>query len=289
MRERQEQSLPSPRPRLPLAAARLQSEPSGVRFPDISDLFEASYRVTFARDEADLERVQRLRFEVFNRELGEGLAGSWTSGLDRDPFDASCHHLMIVAERTGEVVGTYRLQTASMARAARGFYCAQEFELAGIEPVLGQGVELGRACILREHRHGSALFALWRGIAAYLAWSRKRYLFGCSSLTSQDPRDGLGFLAELERGGHVHDSLRASVLASHACLAPAGGRLPRVKTPALFGTYLRYGAKVCSGPALDREFGTIDFLIVLDLASIPPRLRRFFFAGLDDPLEGPPS
>ncbi len=32
-----------------------------------------------------------------------------------------------------------------------------------------------------------------------------------------------------------------------------------VKMPRLFRTYLRYGAKVCSPPAIDRQFKTIDF------------------------------
>ncbi len=259
-------------------SAREIAHPHGV-----VELRESQYRVRFARDPADLERVLRLRFEVFNRELGEGLADSWETGLDRDPYDATCHHLMLVHEREDQVVGTYRLQTADMAR-ARGFYCAQEFELAGLEPILAGGVELGRACIRREHRHGSALFALWRGLAAYLSWSGKRYLFGCCSLTSQDPREGLGLLAQLERDGHLHEELRVETRASHACRVASGVRLPRVRLPALFGTYLRHGARVCGGPALDTEFRTIDYLIVLDLANLPGRLRRFFFAGLPDPL-----
>ena len=53
------------------------ASPAGV-----AELREGRYRVTFARTRADLERVLRLRFEVFNRELGEGLSESWLTGLD---------------------------------------------------------------------------------------------------------------------------------------------------------------------------------------------------------------
>ena len=254
----------------------------------LAELCEGRYRVRFARTRADLERVLRLRFEVFNRELGEGLAESWLTGVDADPFDAVCHHLMLIDERGAEVFGTYRLQTAEMARTL-GFYSAQEFELAGLEPILQHGVELGRACILPAHRHGSALFALWRGLAAYLAWSQKRHLFGCCSLTSQDPREGVALLAQLECAGHLDPRVRARVRPSFACDlepgAPAAAAA-HVKLPTLFATYLRHGAQVLGGPALDRGFKTIDYLVALDLARMPARLRRFFFAGLADPLRG---
>jgi len=52
-----------------------------------------------------------LRFKVFNLELGEGLAASHATGLDVDPFDEFCDHLIVEEVATGKVVGTYRLQT----------------------------------------------------------------------------------------------------------------------------------------------------------------------------------
>jgi len=191
---------------------------------------------------------------------------------------------MLVDERTDEVVGTYRLQTAEMARAGEGFYSADEYELGGLAPVLGQSVELGRACIRREHRHGTALFALWRGLAAYLSWSRKRTLFGCCSLTSQDPRAGLRLARELSSAGHARSELWATPRADFVCASADGPLASEVAVPTLFGTYLRHGAKVCSEPALDRGFGTIDWLVLLDIADLPARMRRLFFAGLADPL-----
>jgi putative hemolysin len=260
----------------PGSVARRVQVPAGL-----APLREGPYLVRFANDETDLERVLELRFEVFNRELGEGLAASWRTGRDQDRFDLQCHHLMLIEVASGAVVGTYRLQTAREAAAGAGFYCAGEFELAPLAPLMGRGVELGRACIAKQHRHGSALFALWRGLAAYLAWSRSRYLFGCCSLTSQDPRDGLALAAGLEREGHVDPRFAVAPLPALRCLDPRPDEaLPEVPLPKLFGTYLRYGAKVVSAPALDREFGTIDFLVVLDARGLPLRLWRLFFQGL---------
>ncbi|MCH7780408.1 MAG: GNAT family N-acetyltransferase [Acidobacteria bacterium] len=53
------------------------------------------YKLRFASTLAELEAVQRLRFEVFNLELGEGLEESYATGLDQDRFDPVSHHLMI--------------------------------------------------------------------------------------------------------------------------------------------------------------------------------------------------
>ena len=42
-----------------------------------------SFSVSLVQNVADLEECQRLRYQVFNRELGEGLAASERTGLDR--------------------------------------------------------------------------------------------------------------------------------------------------------------------------------------------------------------
>jgi putative hemolysin len=64
-----------------------------------------------------LEECQRLRYLVFNFELGEGLSTSERSGLDIDPFDSFCDHLMVRDLETSKLVGTYRLQTGETAAA----------------------------------------------------------------------------------------------------------------------------------------------------------------------------
>jgi putative hemolysin len=56
-----------------------------------------------------VRRAQQLRFEVFNLELAEGLAESYATGLDIDPLDEFCDHLIVEELATSEIVGTYRL------------------------------------------------------------------------------------------------------------------------------------------------------------------------------------
>jgi putative hemolysin len=46
--------------------------------------------------------------------------------------------------------------------------------------------------------------------------------------------------------------------------------------PRLLRAYLAIGARICGAPALDREFGTIDFLTLLDLNALPAAVHNRF-------------
>jgi len=256
--------------------------PAGTTRPPLDET-RGTYRLRYARDAGDVEACCRTRYEVFNLELGEGLTESEATGIDRDRFDAQCDHLMVIDAARERVIGTYRMQTLEAASAGEGFYSAGEFDFSRVPAeVLAGSVELGRACIEREHRDKAVLFLLWRGLMAYLLWNRKRYLFGCSSLTSQDPEEGLRAHDWLVRRGYRHADVETPVLPDYACEAaehrPFEGEYP---IPRLFSTYLRHGAKITSPPALDRAFGTIDFLTLLDSEQFDRRLAGVFALGLE--------
>ena len=126
------------------------------------------YLVRFARTEEELDRILRLRYEVFNLELREGLDTAHANGRDEDEFDRRFHHLLIEERATREIVGTYRMQTAEMAEAG-GYYSAGIFQVESLpEAVRRSAVEVGRACIARPHRNGRVLRLLWKGLAGYL-------------------------------------------------------------------------------------------------------------------------
>lgn len=243
---------------------------------------EGNYEVRFARTREELDQVLALRYEVFNLELGEGLETSHETGRDEDPFDAYCHHLMVVdVEADDQLVGSYRLQTAGMAARNLGFYSGTIFDLAPVpEAVIRNSLEIGRACVARSHRTTQVLFLLWKGLALYVATNRKRYLFGCSSLTSQDPAKGWALAGHLEGRGHLHPEIR--VLPRHDYVLPEPSEARQgaspVKVPTLFRTYLRHGARICGPPAIDRQFKTIDWLVIFDVDAMPRRMFRTFFA-----------
>jgi putative hemolysin len=242
------------------------------------ELREGRYLLRFANSAMDLDAVLKLRFEVFNLELGEGLQSSFRTQRDRDEFDAQCHHLMVEDTEDGNVIGTYRIQTNEMAAAGNGFYSAGEFDLSHLpNDVVLNSMELGRACIAPAHRHTSVLYLMWRGIAAYTMQARKRYLFGCCSLTSQDAREGWEVRNQLQRGGHVHPELRVLPQAGFACETEDDALLIEAKIPKLFRAYLRFGAKVCSPPTIDRQFKTIDYFVLMDCYQLSPAAYQMFF------------
>ena len=232
-----------------------------------------TYVVRLAEGAADIQAAQRLRFAVFNIELSEGLAQSFATGLDADPFDAVCDHLIVEETHTQEVVGTYRLQTGPSAAANRGYYSEQEFDFSPFEARRDEIVELGRACVAVDHRNLVVLSMLWRGIANYARAKGGLFLIGCSSLSSQDVQVGATAYANLQRRHLVDASWRTLPWPQLACPMEQLAEHPP-KIPRLLMAYLSVGAKICGPPAIDREFKTIDFLTFLDIKTLPPLLVK---------------
>jgi putative hemolysin len=232
-----------------------------------------------ARSADEVRRAQRLRFEVFNLELNEGLTESHFNGLDADPFDAICDHLIVEHVATGDVVGTYRLQTGPKAGANIGYYSEREFDFAPYEPFRTEMIELGRACVHADHRNFNLLHLLWRGIAAYAREHAARFLVGCSSITSQNRQEGLSVYRQLSGKFLVRAELRTLPHSNFRCDSGDAPDSPCTKNQAsakLLRAYLAIGAKICGPPAIDREFGTIDFLTLLDLQDLPAIVRSHF-------------
>ena len=250
------------------------------------------YRVRLAETRAEVEAACRLRFRVFNLELGEGLDSSYETGLDMDQFDAVCEHLLVEDKADRRIVGTYRMQSGQTAAQRLGYYSEQEFFLGPYEPLRAGILELGRASIDREHRTPEVLTLLWRGIAQYAHEMGLRYLIGCSSMNSKDPREGWAMFGQL--GSYrispefmteptaafacpgEHEAPSAQPLASDERSQPAN----TVQVPKLLRTYLTIGARIAAPPAWDRAFGTIDFLTLLDLKTISASARNRFLAPL---------
>jgi len=225
------------------------------------------YRFRLAESPADVERAQRLRFQVFNVEMGEGLSSAHETGLDSDRFDPICDHLLVEEIATGTLVGTYRIQMGSRALAKAGFYSAQEFDFTPFESRAPEIVELGRACVHRQHRNLVVLGLLWKGIASYSKPRGGRYLIGCSSLTSQNPSEGVTLYRSLREKYWAPEEWRTVPMPGYECVAEP--QSAPVRAPKLMSAYFSIGAKICAPPAMDTEFQTIDFLTMVDLHALP--------------------
>jgi putative hemolysin len=169
-----------------------------------------------------------------------------------------------------------------MARAARGFYTATELDLSRLpEEILRVAVEAGRACIEREHRLKPVLFLLWKGLARYMQHNRRRWLFGPCSLTSQDPWDGKRALDLLAARGKLRADLTVTAQPGYECVwegeDPEPAKAAALELPPLFEMYLRYSGRVAGPPVVDREFKTIDFLVLFDIDELSDRAKRIFF------------
>lgn len=237
------------------------------------------YTVRIAQNRAEVEEALKLRFDVFNIELGEGLESSFEQEMDEDEFDEQCHHLIVVDNPSGSVIGTYRMQDNQMANAGNGFYTQSEFDLTKFpKQLLNDVVELGRACIHLDHRSGRVLYLLWRGLAMYLELSQKRYLFGCCSITSQNPAEGKAVYSYLEENHHMHSKYKVPVQKEFECTSHENlyRYEEEVRLPQLFRLYIDVGVKVCGGPALDKTFKTIDYLILLDKDSLSDQSKALF-------------
>ncbi|RIV35920.1 GNAT family N-acetyltransferase [Micromonospora radicis] len=245
---------------------------------DVS-LTTSGYLLSIADDPSQVEAAQRLRHRVFAGELGATVSSD-AAGLDRDAFDPYCDHLLVRQERTGEVVGTYRLLPPG--RIARR-YADGEFELTALDPLRAQLVEAGRSCVHPDHRTGAVINLMWAGIARYLHLRGLNWLGGCASVPVAD-------------GGLAAAEVWAQARARH--LAPAPLRVrpqrpwfaePGVPTESLPGSarlvppllrgYLRLGAWICGEPAYDPDFGVADYYVLLAMDRINPRYLRHFLGG----------
>lgn len=251
---------------------------TGFSQPSFVGISDKNYTVRLAETQLEVESALRLRYEVFTVELAGRKAATGEAHIEFDSYDLKCQHLIVISNITGETVGTYRLNSAATQQSPYGFYSANEFTIEDLpREVLNDGIEIGRACIARAHRSTKVLFLLWKALLAYLELSRKRYFFGCCSIFTQDADVGRTAYRQLVADGYLHRDF--SVIPCRNGISLIGDESDDVATvelPALFNMYLRIGARVCGPPTIDREFGTIDFFVVLDVNEMSEKYRRMF-------------
>lgn len=227
------------------------------------------YSLVLTTDPDDIRAAQRLRYDVFSSEPGFELRND--SRVDADRFDEFCDHLIVRDERTGDLVGCYRMLPPPGAIAAGGLYSATEFDVTALDALRPSLVEMGRAVVRGDHRNGAVVLMMWTGILSYLDRSGYDYVTGCVSV----PVCGVGGPGSQIRG--VRDFVRTRhVTPAHLRVQPyrpvvlAGLTLDDIEPPGrpavppLMRGYLRLGARICGEPAHDPEFGVADFPALLD-------------------------
>ena len=250
--------------------------------------------VRLARTAQDIRRAQRLRFDVFYREMSATPSPrNLLARRDIDPFDRVCDHLLVIdhdfrrhsgGRPAPRVVGTYRLLRQERAERADGFYSAGEYDFRGLlEAHPGTRVlELGRSCVRREYRTRRTVELLWRGIWRYVRHHRIDLMIGCASLEGADPASHAQQLSFLHHHARAPADWRVSALPqryvpmNRLAKEQIEPRAALSSLPPLIKAYLRIGAKFGDGAVVDRQFGTTDVFVVLRTQDIDRRYIDFY-------------
>lgn len=244
--------------------------------------------VRLASSAEDVRAALRLRHAVFAAETG---LAAGNSGLETDRFDPICDHI-IVRDLKAEgsdgrppVVGTYRALRPESTDI--GFYSETEFDLAPLfsrHPQL-RFCEVGRSCVARTHRSQPTLEALWRGLFVYAARHGIDAYFGVASFPGTDPKAHAVALSWLYHNASGHPEWSAHALPHGATamdLLQTSEINPKDalrQMPPLLRGYLKIGAHVARSAYIDRDFGTIDVLVIAPLKSAPRHWRQRFQAA----------
>jgi putative hemolysin len=231
------------------------------------------YTLLLSTDPGLIQDAQHLRYQVFASEPGFELAdtGDTAGERDADRFDEFCDHLLVREDRSGELVGCYRMLPPPGAIAAGGLYSATEFDVTELDVLRPSLVEMGRAVVREDHRNGGVVLLMWAGILAYLDRCGYDYVTGCVSVPvrgtpDETPGSQIRAVRDFVRRRHASEYTvrphRPVVLLGKGLddIAPPA----RVTVPPLMRGYLRLGAEVCGDPAHDPDFGVGDFPALLD-------------------------
>ncbi|MGB7243836.1 MAG: GNAT family N-acyltransferase [Sulfitobacter sp.] len=244
---------------------------------------KANFTLKIASTPADLIAAQRLRYDVFIEELGgAGTLVDHDARLEKDRFDAFADHLILFDNISGQAVGVYRLLRENQARKAGQYYSENEYDLSVLTSSGRPLLELGRSCLHRDYRGGTAMLHLWRGLASYIEQHSIEVLFGVASFHGTDIADLAAPLSMLHQRHLAPQELRVRAKASKfqsMDLVPEkqlDRRRAMIATPALIKAYLRLGGFVGEGAYVDHAFNTTDVCLVLDVHKMNARQARIY-------------
>ncbi len=242
---------------------------------DDNDVDSQSLVLGIATTPEEVEQLQRLRYEVYTKEMNVVFPGA-VDGVDIEPFDQYCVHLMVSDLNTGAVVGTYRILSPEKAIEAGGYYSEQEFDLGELEQFRSVLCECGRSCTHPDYRNGQAIMLLWNGLTRYLLSNNYRYMLGCASVSLADgglQASKVWRAAKREIDAHPE---RPKMYPLNPYPLEKLNLTDDARTPALIKGYLKIGAQICGEPAFDQDFNSADFPVIIDVANIDQRYKKHF-------------
>ncbi len=225
----------------------------------------------------DIEAAQRLRHLAFH--------GPSREGLDRDPFDDICTHILVEEAASGRLVCCFRILPLSCGGEIGRSYSAQFYELSALAEFEGRMVEMGRFCVDPETRDPDIVRVAWAAMTRYVDENGVELLFGCSSFKGTDSNayhDAFAMLAAKHLAPRRWwPRVKAPSVVEFA--KKLGRRKPDAKQamlrmPPLLRTYLLMGGWVSDHAVVDRHMNTLHVFTALEIAAIPPARKKLLRA-----------
>lgn len=244
-------------------------------------LAKGKLRVRLAETADDVLAAQRLRYRTFVAESG---ALEQTGGLDQDPFDDVCQHVLIEDRDTGRLLCCFRMMTLNDGSEITKSYSAQYYELSALEHFDCPMVEMGRFCIDPEVNDPNVLRLAWAAMTKYVDDNNVELLFGCSSFKGTDEQAYADSFAML-RDRHLAPKRwlprvkapKVFRFASKLRRKPDAKKAMRLMPP-LLKTYLMMGGWVSDHAVVDRHMNTLHVFTGVEIRAIPPARKRLLRA-----------
>ena len=243
-----------------------------------------------ATSQEEIHQAQHIRYQVFCEEMSASKNDiRLATKRDEDAHDAICDHLLVIDHAHPEgpkIVGTQRFFVKSASQASGTFYSQPEFNLEGLAQRFAtkRFMELGRSCILPQYREKRTMELMWHGTWAYALHQKADVMVGCASFEGVDFEKiapALGFIAQhalCEDEWNTQATAANAVSLSDFEMGDTSPKRALASLPPLIKGYLRLGAKFSHQAVPDEDFGTIDILVVLPVATINPRYVKYYGA-----------
>lgn len=253
-------------------------EPDAARLSDsdpVPNPAPGRYETRLASSAEDLALSQKLRFNVFAKEMGADV-GAGEDQLDQDRFDQHCDHLLVFDRETAELVSSTRLLDRAGAEAVGSYYSETEFEMSAIKALPGNLLEVGRTCVHSDYRNGAVIASLWQGLGSYIQQRGVAYVMGCASIEwGSDGAMVHAVTRRMQKRFMTPPELRVTpkIAVPHA---EGEAVISAIKIPPLMKAYVSLGALVCGDPCWDKAFAVADLLVLLRTEDMASRYARHF-------------
>jgi len=228
----------------------------------------SKFVVGIADCDSEIDEILKLRYDIFNVELDEGIKENEKTQRDVDKFDKYCDHLIVKDTETKQLIATYRIHPSWKMNKDLGFYSATEFDMKKLGLEKRRSTEVGRACIKPEYRGRLVLIALWVGLREYLQKNKVECLFGCASLPKCTQEEASQVFHYLVDSGSVILNGGVSPLPDQKFqILPKNpnGEYRKDLISSLLKGYLKMNAKIMGEPVFDPVFCCYDFFVLLEM------------------------